>query len=255
MLLVVGWSVPARAVDTRTYPYDVSARVLPDQTNEFGLWALRWSRTVMPGLQLSSHLGSLAMLSPSFYAKWSVVDLPNLVLTLDGGLLWLAPALAQSGGLTQPGLAGHVPLAVKATVPLFGASELTFAWAGDMLGGRVYAGGQGSGAMNLSARFETTFVSTDDSGAWIAMLKVPLFYRLGLQVDSLVGSNPLPGITFDSVPAWSVVVARDLVFSMPLAEGITDGHLRLAAGYRNRPGILFVESIGQLILYAEFFVR
>lgn len=254
-LLVLLAAVPARAVDPRTYPYDLTARLLPEGTDEFGLWAARWSRTVAPGLQLTTHLGSLLLLSPSLYAKWNFVDLPSLAVTLDGGVLWVLPALARSGGITQLGLAGQVPLALRATVPLFGNADLSFAWAGEMLGGQVFTDGVGTGGMNVTARFESTFVATDDSGAWIAQLKVPLFYRVGVHLDSLVTTNPFPGITFDSVPAWSLVVGRDLVFALPGKTGASDGHLRLAAGYRNRPGIFLVESIGQLIVFAEFFVR
>jgi hypothetical protein len=50
------------------------------------------------------------------------------------------------------------------------------------------------------------------------------------------------------VSSWSVLLARDHLLGKK-------GHVRFGLGYRNRPGILLLESIGHLMLRLDIYWR
>lgn len=244
----------ASALDERTYAYDLSARVLPRDRTELGLFNARLSKTFLPGLQLTSHLAGL-LVAPNLYVRWQFLDVPQLAASLDGGVLW-ASALQVLGGL--PGLPEipffvAIPVALRGTVPILPDTDLTFAWRFETQIGKILPG-QVSG--NNTLRFESNFVRTDPSGAWILQFTLPVFVQSATSLASFLGETNLTGlVTLDALPSWSLLVSREFVFAADVGAIAQEAHLRLGGGYRHTPGIMFVESFANVVVVADLFFR
>lgn len=240
----------ARAEDPRTYPYDVSARVLPADRLEVDSAWLRLGKTVAPGLQLTTHAAAWPVLLPNLYAKWTFVDTPAFAAALDGGVLWAALAhvvLPKDGAMFVA-----IPLALRTTAALAPDLDLNVAWRFEAQLGALAGLRTGSN----SFRSELSLVRTDAGGAWLLEATLPIFVQQATGAESLLGKADVLGFaTLDTLPAWSVVLTRD--FSIPVRwfSPDDDFHVRLGAGYRHRPGIVFLESFGHVVVVFDLYVR
>jgi len=70
-----------------------------------------------------------------------------------------------------------------------------------------------------------------------------------MRVADLLGKADAGGaLVLDDLSSWSVVISRDQLFG-------DVAHVRFGVGYRNRPGILLVDSLGNLVLEFDVYWR
>jgi hypothetical protein len=258
-LLALLVSPVASAVDERTYPYDLSARVLPSDRLELGMFWGRVSKTLASGLQLTTHGLALAG-APNLYARWQFFDSPQIAASVEGGVLWTSIVQSIDSALSQANVPSvslgppsfFVPISLRGTAPLGEDLELTLAW---RLESQLIPSWGGLWTKN-NLRLDTTLVRSDASGAWIAQLQVPLFVQLAVFGDESGGSpDGRAMLTLDALSAWRFTVSREFVFPFKIGALADDAHLRLGAGFRNSPGIIFVESIGNVVFVADLYFR
>ena len=136
---------------------------------------------------------------------------------------------------------GSVSAELRASLPLANAFELSCAFRLNWL--LLRAGGFGADVFGLGD--EVALARYDSSGAWLLQAQVPLTAGVGYQ-DAI--SN-LSGVALmDDLAAWSVLAARDQKVGKA-------AHLRLGLGYRNRPGILVLQSFGPVLARFDVYWR
>lgn len=231
------YAPPART--PRVHLPDLTADVLQPGEGQFNLFYLQYSRGLLPGLQVSAHFGAYLITLLNLTAEYRFVELPELRASLQAGAYWFALSRLVQATILQ----AH--LMPRATVPLGGAFELTVA-----ANARVLVLNLPGVAQNTrDLRAELALIHHDDHGAWILEGRFPLLTHQTLQLDELLGQANVSGsLLLDDVGAWGVVVSRD----QALGESM---HVRLGLGYRNRPGILLVESVGNLLLQFDVYWR
>jgi hypothetical protein len=70
-----------------------------------------------------------------------------------------------------------------------------------------------------------------------------------MRAESILGNRVLEGtLALDDLSAWSVMLARDQLFDKK-------GHVRFGIGYRHRPGLLLVESLGPVMMTFDVYWR
>lgn len=242
---VLALSLPALAVDERTRICDLSADSLKPGESEWGLIWGRYTRGVLPGLQVGTHIGLDALSLLNGFARYQFLDRPELRASIDVGLVWVAlPFLFAEEGARPPVIL-FFPVELRASVPFSGNTELHAAWA--FRGAWSSLVGSALGTSNV--RVDLTLAHHDSAGAWLLMGRFPLFSRTTASMDALVGgTSEAAAVVLDDLAAWSITVGREFVFG-------ETGHVRFGAGYRATPGILFVESLGHLTLLFDVYWR
>lgn len=232
---------PAYRLTPRTRLLDVSADVLAPSEAQFGLFWLSYAHGVIdrPRLQVSAQFAMYLATLVNASAKLQLVDRPELRASVEAGAYWFA--LSQIVGSTIL----SVPAAARATVPLADELELNLAlqYKWQVLTLPAYA----QNSHNLGA--ELSLVRYDANGAFLLQGKIPFFGAQQLHLDSLLGKSNVNGtLVLDSVESWSILLARDQMFS-------DTGHVRFGIGYRYRPGLIFVESIGNVLVQFDLYWR
>jgi len=230
---------PALAATPRNALLDVSADVLePGESQVNVIWG-QYSRGLLPGVQVSSHLSPLLLSLLNLSAKARVLDRPELRVSVEGGAYWLA-----AGSLV--GLhAFAFPFAARGTVSLSDTLQLNLGAGYRRL---VLEAEETSLNSNL-LHVETTLVRHDARGAFLLTARAPLLNLQHMRAESILGNRVLEGtLALDDLSAWSVMLARDQLFDKK-------GHVRFGIGYRHRPGILLVESLGPVMLTFDVYWR
>lgn len=233
--------VPAYRFTPRTRLLDVSADVLAPSEAQFGLFWLNYAHGLIdrPRLQVSAQVGAYLVTLVNASAKLQVVDRPELRASVEAGAYWFA--LSRLVGSTIV----SVPAAARATVPLADELDLNLALNYRWLVLTVPEVAQNS--HDLGA--EVTLVRYDAHGAFLLQGKIPFFGAQHLHLASLLGKTDVNGIlVLDTVSSWGVMLARDQMFS-------DTGHIRFGLGYRHRPGILLLESVGNVMLQLDVYWR
>jgi hypothetical protein len=216
---------------------DVSAEVLAPRDWEVGVIWGRLARGILPRFQLSTHAAPWLLSGINLNARVLLLDDERLRVAVDVGGAWVV--LARLGQIT----AATVPVEVRASVPLPWNLEMTFTTKASWV--LLHAGQVDIDVVLVSELL--SLVRYDSRGAWLFQAQLPLTTIGRIQTSQYGGS--LAGFAFfDDVPAWSVLLARDL----QLGEKT---HLRFGLGYRNRPGILFLQSLGPVLLSLDLYWR
>ncbi len=218
--------------------HDVTADVLPPGQGQFNLFYLQYSRGLLPGLQLSSHLGGLLITLVNLTGEYQFLDRPELRASIELGGYWLALSQLLKTTIVQ------VHAIPRATVPLPAGFELTLAAEARVL----ILDAQGVNQNTRDVRGELSLVHEDRGGAWLVQARFPILTQQTMRLAELLGKTNVSGsLVLDDLSSGSIVLARDF------AGGIT--HFRIGAGYRNRPGIFFVDSFGPVILFIDLYWR
>lgn len=230
---------PALAATPRNRIMDLTADVLEPGEDEIGVFWLRYTRGVLPGVQVSTHAVPFLMTLLNASAKVQLLNRPELRVSLEGSAWWFG-----LGRMADIDIASF-PLVLRGSVPLSDNLDLT-------LGAGYSWFILNSGDTDLSyqrLRAETTLVRYDSRGAFLLTAELPLLNTTRARLDSLLGKSNIAGsLTLDDVSAWSVFLARDQLLG-------DAGHVRFGVGYRNRPGIIIVDSIGNLMLRLDIYWR
>ena len=229
----------ALAATPRNRITDLTADVLEPGESEIGVFWLRYTRGVLPGVQVSTHSVPFLMTLLNASAKVQLLNRPELRVSLEGSAWWFALGSAADVDIAS------FPFVLRGSVPLADNLDLT-------LGAGYSWFILNSGDTDLSyqrLRAETTLVRYDSRGAFLLTAELPLLNTTRARLDSLLGKSNIAGaLTLDDVSAWSVFLARDHL----LGE---TAHVRFGFGYRNRPGIILVESIGNFMLRFDVYWR
>ena len=230
---------PALAATPRNALLDVSADVLePGESQVNVIWG-QYSRGVLPGGQVSAHLSPLLLSLVNLSAKAQVLDRPELRVSVEGAAYWLA-----AGRIARIN-AFAFPFAVRGTVPLSDTLQLNLGAGYRRL---VFDAAAASLNSNL-LHVETTLVRHDEHGAFLLTARVPLLNIQQQRAENVLGGRVLEGtLALDDVSSWSLMLARDHLFD-------STGHVRFGLGYRHRPGILLVESLGPVMLTFDLYWR
>lgn len=251
VLPVPAFAAPAAAVEPergareRRALLDLSADVLPANESQVGLFWAFYARGFGSGLQVSTHAAADVVGVLNASARYALLRRPELRLAVDAGFLWpvILPSLAQLVG-TEPMHVLSLPLALRATVPLDDDVELNLAasyrWTGTFL--------EGAAMSDAALRSEVSLVRHDRAGAFALVGMFPLLNYSSVRV-SVPGLRDISGgLLLDELASWGVLLARDHHLGK-------SGHLRLGLGYRNRPGILFLESLGHVLISFDLYWR
>lgn len=245
--ILAAWSSPsdAQAIEERVKLYDVSADVLPQGQGQLGLFWANYARGIVPGVQLSSHLAGDLVGVFNLSAKFALLQAPELRLSAEVGAVWplSLEGFSRALGPGQTLRALLFPAALRATTPLWDDIELNVAWHADAT--LVVMNGMEQGGLGI--RSELTLVRYDSRGAFLLTGRFPLLMRSTMQVQAY-GSALGGALTLDELDSWGVLVARDHIFG-------ETAHVRLGLGYRHKPGIVLVQSIGHVLLEFDVYWR
>ncbi|HSP77364.1 MAG TPA: hypothetical protein VLQ93_02455, partial [Myxococcaceae bacterium] len=201
-------------------------------------WA-QYSRGVLPGVQVSGHLAPMLLTLANLAVKVQVLDRPELRASVEGGAYWLG-----IGRLLNAN-AMAFPLAARGSVPLADDLELHL---GAGYQRQVLSLEEVSFDRNV-VHAETTLARYDGHGAFLLTAKLPLFSVQRVSTQGTLGSELLAGsLALDDVSSWSVMLARDHLFGRT-------GHVRFGLGYRHRPGVILLESLGNVLLTFDIYWR
>ncbi|XXF80456.1 hypothetical protein P2318_12090 [Myxococcaceae bacterium GXIMD 01537] len=237
--LAVLLAMPALAATPRNAITDLTADVLAPGESEVGVFWVRYARGLLPGLQVSTHAMPTLMTLVNASAKVRLLQRPELRVSLEGSAWWFALGRAADIDVAS------FPLVLRGTVPLSDNLEVTVA------GGYSWfiLNSEDTDLSYRRLRGEATLVRYDARGAFLLTAELPLLNTTRAHLDSLLGKSDIVGsLTLDDVPAWSVFLARDQLIGKT-------GHIRFGLGYRNRPGILFIESIGNVMFRFDVYWR
>ncbi len=234
-------NAPAVEAPKRLRPtclHDVTADVLPPGQGQFNLFYLQYSRGLLPGLQLSSHLAGFLITLANVTGEYQFLDRPELRASIEVGGYWLALSQLLKTTIVQ------VHAIPRATVPLPAGFELTLAAEARAL----ILDAQGVSQNTRDLRGELSLVHEDIAGAWLVQARFPILTQQTMTLAELLGKTNVSGsLVLDDLSSWSIVVARD--------SGTAGAHFRIGAGYRNRPGVFFVDSFGPVILFVDLYWR
>jgi len=230
---------PVLAATPRNALLDVSADVLEPGESQVNVFFGQYSRGILPGVQVSSHLTPILLTLLNVSAKAQVLDRPELRVSVEGGAYWLA-----AGRLLGVSVLAF-PLAARGTVPLSDNLQLNLG-AGYQ---HLALDTDGTSLNRNLLHVETTLVRHDSRGAFLLTAKAPLLNLQRVRAESVLGNRILEGtLALDDVSSWSVMLARDHLFDKK-------GHVRFGIGYRHRPGVILVESIGPVMLTFDMYWR
>jgi hypothetical protein len=230
---------PALAATPRNALLDVSADVLEPGESQVNLFWGQYSRGILPGVQVSSHLTPILLTLLNVSAKAQVLNRPELRVSVEGGAYWLA-----AGRLANIN-AFAFPLALRGSVPLSDNLQLNLGAGFQRL---VLDAEKASLNRNL-LHVETSLVRSDANGAFMLLAKAPLLNLQRVRAESVLGNQILEGtLALDDVSSWSVMLARDQLFDKST-------HVRFGLGYRHRPGIIIVESLGPVMVTFDMYWR
>jgi hypothetical protein len=239
LLALVAFGTGASAETPRTGLLDLSADVLEPGESEFGLVWLRYARGVAPGLELSSHLAGDAATLINLRIKYRALNRPELRLSLEASPTWLAAAKLIDTSLIR------VPIVARGTFPIALQWDATVSGIYDLI---FY----GDASTAFQARLfsgELVVARYDAGGSVFVRAELPLFSTQQVRLTSLLGDRSLSGaLTLDDLAAWSLMVGRDHIFGR-------SGHVRFAIGYRNRPGLLFLQSFNRIVAQFDIYWR
>jgi hypothetical protein len=237
MLLLL--SAPALAATPRTALLDVSADVLEPGEDQWNLFWAQYSRGVLPRVQVSGHLAPMLLTLANLSVKAQLLDRPELRVSVEGGVYWLG-----IGRLVALD-AFAFPMAVRSSVPL--ADDL---WLHMGAGyHRQLLRVEGLGYDRHLVHAETTLARHDSRGAFLLTAKMPLFSVQQVRLEGPLGGGVLNGaLALDDIAAWNVMLARDHIFGKT-------SHVRFGVGYRRRPGLIFLESLGHVLLTFDVYWR
>jgi len=218
--------------------HDLTADVLPPGQGQINVFYLQYSRGLLPGLQLSSHLGGFLVTLVNLTGEYQLLDRPELRASIEVGGYWLPVLHLLDMTVVQ------VHAIPRATVPLPAGFELTLA-------AEVRAWILATPPVKQDTRdlrAELSLIHEDEGGAWLLQARFPILTQQNMRLAELLGKTNVSGsLVLDDLSSWSLVAARDF--------GNMAAHFRIGIGVRNRPGIMFVDSIGKLILFADFYWR
>jgi len=230
---------PALAATPDNALLDVSADVLQPGESQVNLFWGQYSRGLLPRVQVSSHLTPILLTLLNLSAKVQVLDRPELRVSVEGGAYWLAAG--RLGNVT----AISFPLAARGTVPLSDNLQLNLAAGYQRL---VFDTEQTSLDRNL-LHVETSLVRYDSRGAFLLTARMPLLNIQRVRAEGLLGKQVLEGtLALDDVSSWSVVLARDHLVDK-------SHHVRFGVGYRHRPGVILMESLGPILVTFDMYWR
>lgn len=232
-------AAPALAATPRNRITDLTADVLEPGEDEIGVFWLRYTRGVLPGVQVGTHAVPFLMTLLNASAKVQLLDRPELRVSVEGSAWWFS--LGSFAGLDV----ASFPLVLRGSVPLSDRLDLTlgagYSW--------FILNSEDTDLSFQRLRAEATLVRYDSRGAFLLTAELPLLNTTRARLDSLLGKSNIAGsLTLDDVSSWSVFLARDHL----LGE---TAHVRFGLGYRNRPGIIVIESIGNIMLRLDVYWR
>lgn len=227
---------PAAEPDARARrPLDISADVLPSGRMELSLFWGTLSLGVAKRLQLSWDLAGAAVGLLNMGARVQLLDEAPLRATFELGGAWWVVAMLMKGQLVS------VPAELRASVPLFEAFELSLATRASWM--LVKLAELDFNSLTLGA--EATLWRHDRRGAFLLQGRLPLVAGNVLTASEVLGIVGASGsIWFDDTRGWSVLFARDQLVG-------SRARLRVGLGYRARPGVLFLESLGNVLVSAN----
>lgn len=229
--------VPARTA--RTALPDVTADVLQPGEGQLNLLFLQYSRGLLPGLQLSAHLGGYLLTLVNLTAEYQFVNRPELRASIQGGAYWFAASQLVGAVVLQAHLQPRV------TVPLLPGMELNLSANARLLVTSL----PGLALDNRDVRGELALLRYDEGGAWLLEGRFPLLSQQNQSLQNVLGQGTLSGsLLLDDLASWGVLLARDFAVGETM-------HVRLGLGYRNRPGILMLDSIGNLLFQFDLYWR
>lgn len=238
-LALVLLAAPALAATPRNRVLDATADVLEPGESQVAVFWGQYARGLLPGLQVSAHLAPYLMTLLNASVKAQVLNRPELRVSLEGSAYWFV--LGRPAGIDIAAF----PLALRGTVPLADNLELTLAGSYNHFIFSTEESDLGYGRL----RAEATLVRYDPRGAFLLTAEMPLLSTTRAQLDSLLGKSNITGsLTLDDVSSWSLLLARDHLLGQK-------AHIRFGLGYRNRPGILLLESIGNLMVRLDIYWR
>lgn len=232
-------ALPALAETPRNHVTDLTADVLEKGEDEIGVFWGRYARGVLPGVQVSTHAVPFLLTLLNASAKVQVLNRPELRVSLEGSAWWFS--LGHFAGVDI----ASFPLVMRGTVPL--ADNLDLTLAGGYSWFILHSKESDLGFARLRA--ESTLARYDSRGAFLLTAELPLLNTTHTRLDSLLGESNIAGsLTMDDVSSWGVVLARDHL--------LTDkAHIRFGLGYRHRPGILLIESVGNVMFRLDVYWR
>lgn len=220
---------------------DLEADTLRPGESQFNLFGLVYARGLFPRFSLSTAIALDAVSALNLNARVQLVDESFLRVTAEvGGAYLLAGQLIKASFF-------WVPAEVRATVPLTEYLDLSVAMKYRLASGSLppSAGALSFASHNIS--WVSTLVYHDPLGATFLELTVPAVNiaraKLSLEGVALDGT-----LALDNVAAWGVMIGRDQRFGRT-------GHLRVGVGYRHQPGILVLDSYGNLMVSLDYYWR
>jgi hypothetical protein len=227
------------AVEDRVRLLDLSADVLPRGESQWGLLYAYYGRGITDDLQLSTHIAMDAVTLVNLTAKYRFLNRPELRASVELGIYWFAGGSFAEGGANF----FYAPLTTHATIPLAENLELDLAGTYNAL----LLNARETTLSVLALQAEPTLVLYDAKGSWILIGRVPLM-RTQLVAAEVLGSRLSGTLTQDDVESWGVMLARDHIFGQ-------SGHIRFGLGYRNRPGIVLLQSFGRILATFDIYWR
>lgn len=231
----------ASAQTARTRLLDMTADVLKPNESEFGvLWA-RYAIGLAPGLQVEAELAGYLVSLVNLRAEYQFVRYKDFRMSAEVAGFWFAAGASEKVDLT----ALAVPMWIHATTPIQGPYELTLG-AGYRI---IHLANANSSQQFRSLTAEASVIRYDRRGAWLVTVKAPILRTAAVNAEDVLGNSALSSsLTLDDTNAWSVLFARDQTFGKTT-------HFRFGAGYRNRPGIIAVESWGRAVVELDLYWR
>ncbi len=170
-------------------------------------------------------------------ARLLLVDDPQIrvIAEIGAGYLVVGPLIGT--------VAYHVPAELRSTIPITENWNVSTA-----LKYRALGFDRKEVAMNFhSFVWASNIVRHDPSGAFFVELTMPLA-NITRNRSTFQGLDLAGTLVLDNVPAWGVLVGRDQRIGK-------SAHLRFGVGYRNKPGIIVVDSIGNLMATLDLYWR
>lgn len=237
-LLMLGTQEPVPDVPHDRRLIDLSADTLEQGEWQINLAGLFYSRGVLPWLSLSTSLLGDAATVANLSARFRLINLPGLRMTseIGGGYLVLGAFIPSFGFATARA-------EVRATISLADNWEMSMAPVYQLLRIKL----EDFDWLNHGVSWTMVLVRHDDLGSMYLQFTVPALSIAQARLN--IGGVPTSGVlALDNMPAWGVMLGRDHRIGKT-------GHLRVGIGYRNRSGLLVLESIGNLMLSLDYIWR
>ncbi len=216
---------------------DISADMLEAGEWQINLAGAFYSRGILPWLSLTTSLLGDVVSMANLSARVRLLDTAALRLTAEvgGGYLIAGPYLGFGFALAN----GEV----RATIPLNDVWEVSVAPKYRLVSLKF----ADTNTFFHNVSWTTVLIHHDPYGAMYLDFTVPALTIT--QARANIGGVTVAGtLALDNLPAWSVMLGRDQRIGQT-------GHLRLGVGYRNRPGIIVLDSFGNLMVSLDYIWR